>query len=39
MNEIPGVPQVDVKALEAEVLRLRRRLAALERRVEELEGS
>jgi BMFP domain-containing protein YqiC len=39
MNEIPGVPQVDVKNLEAEVLRLRRRLTALEQRVEELEGS
>lgn len=37
MNEIPGVPQVDVKNLEAEVLRLRRRLADLERRVTVLE--
>jgi hypothetical protein len=37
MNEIPGVPQVDVKGLEAEVLRLRKRIADLERRVTALE--
>ena len=37
MNEIPGVPQVDVKGLEAEVLRLRKRLAELEERVTALE--
>jgi hypothetical protein len=39
MNQIPGVPQVDVKGLEAEVLRLRRRLAELVERVEQLESS
>lgn len=37
MNEIPGVPQVDVKSLEAEVLRLRKRIAELEERVTALE--
>lgn len=37
MNEIPGVPQVDVKGLEAEVLRLRKRIAELEERVTALE--
>jgi len=39
MNQIPTSPQVDVKNLEAEVLRLRRRMALLEQRVEELESS
>lgn len=37
MNGIPGVAQVDVKNLEAEVLRLRKRLADLEARVTALE--
>jgi len=39
MNQIPGTPQVDVKNLEAEVLRLRRRLAEVEERLDELESS
>jgi hypothetical protein len=39
MNRIPGVAEVDVKSLEAEVLRLRRRLAEVEERLDELESS
>jgi hypothetical protein len=39
VNEIPGAAQPNVKDLEAELILLRRRLRALEDRVEELEGS
>jgi BMFP domain-containing protein YqiC len=39
VNKIPGVAEVDVKNLEAEVLRLRKKFAELEQRVNELESS
>ena len=39
MNELPGTPQPNIKDLEAQILLLRRKLRALEDRVEQLEGS